>query len=117
MISPSVKHMQIWMARFPKEGSLQGGLRPCVVVSNDLANKHSPVITCCPTTTRRKKPLPTHVKLMAGNGLKADSTVLCEQIISLNKNDDLVCYLGSIDSPIVRQDLYRALKVQLGMMS
>lgn len=62
------------------KGSEQDGERPCIVVGNDYGNKYSPVIQVVPTTTKQKKPMPTHVNVK----LLKDSTVLCEHIRSID---------------------------------
>lgn len=72
----------IYIARLDKdaEGSLQSGNRPVLVVSNDMANKHSPVITVVPITSQMgKRKLPTHVRI-EDCGLPKPSIVLGEQI-------------------------------------
>jgi mRNA interferase MazF len=77
----------IIMVELNNSGSIQSGLRPCVIVSNDKANTHSPVILIAPLTSRTKKELPTHVNLEPSNtnGLSVVSTVLAEQIMAVNK--------------------------------
>ena len=64
------------------ETSVQSGIRPCVVMSNDMANRHSPVITVVPLTSkiRKKQYLPTHVFLnrYRNSGLECHSLALCE---------------------------------------
>ena len=82
---------QIVMAELPtSQGSVQGGLRPCVVVSNDKANKFSPVVICVPLSSNiNKKKLPTHAIITPNeksNRLKRASVALCEQIITITKD-------------------------------
>ena len=82
---------QIVMAELPtSQGSVQGGLRPCVVVSNDKANKFSPVVICVPLSSNiNKKKLPTHAIIKpnpSDNKLKRASIVLCEQIMTITKD-------------------------------
>ena len=82
---------QIVMAELPtSQGSVQGGLRPCVVVSNDKANKFSPVVICVPLSSNiNKKKLPTHAIITpnpSDNKLKRESVALCEQIITITKD-------------------------------
>lgn len=82
------KNGDIYMADLPDDrgGSLQSGSRPVVIISNDLANAYSPVITILPMTSKtEKKKLPTHV-VIKDCGLKKCSIVLAEQIMSINKN-------------------------------
>lgn len=79
---------QIIMADLPPvAGSVQNGLRPCIVISNDKANKFSPNIIAIPLTSRDKKYLPTHHKIepTTTNGLKVPSTALAEQILTISK--------------------------------
>ena len=62
---PTVHRMELWWAALPTvPGHVQHGTRPVVIVSNDLNNTHSPVVSVVPCTTQRRKPtLPTHVYL------------------------------------------------------
>ena len=79
---------QIVMVDLPNMGtSVQCGLRPCIVVSNNKANMYSPNVIVVPLTSRNKKPLPTHYTMQPTrlNGLKVASTALAEQIITLSK--------------------------------
>ena len=68
-----------------ESGSVQKGRRPVVVISNNKGNQFSPVILVAPLTSRKKKHLPTHVDVFANetNGIKSDSTVLCEQLFTI----------------------------------
>lgn len=69
------------------EGSIQGGLRPVVVISNNQANKFSPVVTVVPLSTKikKKRNLPTHVfvPVNESNGLGVHSIALGEQVTSM----------------------------------
>lgn len=75
------------------ETSIQSGIRPCVVMSNNMANRHSPVITVVPLTSKihKKEYLPTHVFLneYRNTGLGCHSLALCEQITSVAFSDIL----------------------------
>ena len=64
-----------------KENSIQGGERPCVIVSNNRGNRYSPNVTIIPLTSRDKKVLPTHVTIKSYN----NSTALAEQIMTIPK--------------------------------
>lgn len=93
---------QIVMAELPtSQGSVQGGLRPCVVVSNDKANKFSPVVICVPLSSNiNKKKLPTHAIITPNeksNRLKRASVALCEQIITITK-DSIRFATGKLNS-------------------
>ena len=71
----------------PVVGSEQGGVRPVLVVQNDVGNKYSPtVIAAAITSQLGKAKLPTHIALSAGDyGLAKDSVVLLEQIRTIDK--------------------------------
>lgn len=79
---------EIWITNidyFEGGTSIQKGLRPCIVVSNDLCNRFSPIITVVPITSKNKRVLPTHVIIGEESGLKCESIALCEQILSIDK--------------------------------
>ena len=105
----------IWFANLPAvAGSIQFGIRPVVIVSNNAANKFSPVITAVPLTSNlHKTVLPTHV-LLREPGLKSPSLALCEQILSVDKSC-LVKRIGSVESSFARLALRHALLVQLNL--
>lgn len=72
----------------PVLGSEQGGIRPVVIIQNDVGNKYSPTVIVAPITSRMNKTkLPTHVKINASEkfGLPKDSVVLLEQIRTIDK--------------------------------
>lgn len=64
-------------------GSEQRAGRPAIIVSNDMANKHSPVVEVVYLTAQPKVDLPTHVTIRSTN---RESTALCEQITSVSKD-------------------------------
>ena len=65
----------------PVVGSEQGGVRPVLVVQNDVGNKYSPTIIVAAVASQMKAKLPTHVELKATNGgLSKNSVVLLEQL-------------------------------------
>ena len=79
----SVKRGEIYYADLsPVVGSEQGGIRPVLIVQNDVGNKHSPtVIAAAITSQRDKSKLPTHIEVSGEKcGLSKDSVVLREQI-------------------------------------
>ena len=84
----SVKRGEIYYADLsPVVGSEQGGIRPVLIVQNDVGNKHSPTVTAAAITSQRdKNHLPTHIEVQADKcGLARDSIVLLEQIRTLDK--------------------------------
>lgn len=74
------------MMEFQGVGSEQSGVRPGIVVQNDVGNRYSPNVIVVPMTTKKKHRQPTHVWLAAKeNGLPRDSTVLCENPERMSK--------------------------------
>ena len=71
----------------PVVGSEQGGVRPVVIVQNDVGNKHSPTVIAAAITSRTEKAkLPTHIEVMADRfGLAKDSVILLEQVRTIDK--------------------------------
>lgn len=65
-----MKRGDVIVAKLPRiGGSVQAGVRPCIVVQNDTGNIYSPVAIVVPLTTENKKRLPTHVKIDLGGGV------------------------------------------------
>jgi len=100
----------------PVVGSEQGGLRPVLVIQNDMGNRYSPtVIVLAITSQLQKARLPTHVLLSAsGHGLERDSVVLAEQVRTLDKRR-----LRERIGRLTREDMAqvgRALAVSLGLI-
>ena len=81
----------------PVIGSEQGGIRPVLIVQNDVGNKHSPTIICAAITSRMNKAkLPTHIELSTEKyDMDKDSVVLLEQLRTIDKKrlKDKVCHL------------------------
>ena len=71
----------VWISDSKAIGSEQRGERPALIVSNDAANEHAPVVTVVWLTTQDKKPLPTHCEVKATE----KSTALCENITTVSK--------------------------------
>ena len=98
----------------PVVGSEQGGIRPVLVVQNDVGNRYSPtVIVLAVTGQINKTRLPTHVPVAAGStGLAKDSVVLAEQIRTLDKRR-LREKIGTL-RPEVMQKVSEAMMISLG---
>ena len=96
--------------------SEQSGIRPILIVSNDMGNKYSPTVIIAPLTSKIKRTdLPVHIKLTKDNenGLELNSVALLEQIRVLDKKR-LYFKIGSI----CKQDLEKVnecLKISLGL--
>ena len=83
----------------PVIGSEQGGVRPVLVIQNDVGNKHSPTVICAAITSRMNKAkLPTHVEIESSRyNMVRDSVILLEQLRTIDKRrlKDKVCHLDS----------------------
>lgn len=91
---------QIYFAQVPSTwGSAQAGYRPVIVVSNNIANRYSAVVTVVPVTSKEKKDLPTHFQVRAG---KVQGTALCEQVITISK-ELLASYSGTLSQKEVME--------------
>ena len=99
------------------QGSMQGGMRPVVVVSDNMANKHSTVITVVPLSTKifKKKNLPTHVFVSAyrAEGLEQHSIALCEQVTALDYGR-IIENMGKVDEETLARST-EAVQVQVGV--
>ncbi len=99
----------------PVTGSEQGGTRPVLVIQNDVGNNHSPTVIAAAITGYVKgKRQPTHVRLKgAACGLFRDSTVLLEQLRTLDKSR-LAEYMGSVGKDKMAE-IDAALKISVGL--
>ena len=83
----------------PVIGSEQGGIRPVLIIQNDVGNRHSPTVICAAITSQmHKAKLPTHVELHSSQyDLAKDSVVLLEQLRTIDKKrlKDKVCHLDN----------------------
>lgn len=84
----TVKRGELWIADLDGIGSEQMGVRPVLIIQNDVGNQHSPVTIVAPLTTKiYKAEIPTHVLIenLKGTGLKTPSMILMEQIRTIDK--------------------------------
>lgn len=100
----------------PVVGSEQGGIRPVLIIQNDIGNKHSPtVIAAAVTSQTGKTKLPTHIEIEPEkSGLKSDSVILTEQIRTIDKSR-LKEKIGHIDDEIIMSKINNALGVSFGL--
>lgn len=111
-----VKRGDIYYADLrPVVGSEQGGVRPVLIVQNDMGNRYSPTVICAAITSKMNKAkLPTHVALEADKyGIVKDSVILLEQVRTIDKSrlKEKVCHL---DSQVIDK-INLALKVSLSL--
>ncbi len=112
----SVKRGEIYYADLsPVVGSEQGGIRPVLIVQNDVGNRHSPTVIAAAITSRLDKAkLPTHISLEAEScGLQKDSIVLLEQIRTIDKKR-LKDRMGSLDTNSMNR-VDNALSISFGL--
>ncbi len=111
-----VKRGEIYYADLsPVVGSEQGGMRPVLIVQNDVGNRHSPtVIAAAITSQKDKSKLPTHISINANQcGLAKDSIVLLEQVRTLDKQR-LKERMGELDGGSMSK-VDNALSVSFGL--
>lgn len=96
---------EIRFAELPMIGSVQGGLRPVLVVQNDMGNQHSSTIEVLPLSTKVLKGsyLPTHVFISPNqdNGLRRDSIILAENVLTIPQELLRHC-LGTVDEATLK---------------
>ena len=112
----NVKRGDIYYADLsPVVGSEQGGLRPVLIIQNDVGNRYSPTVIAAAITSRMgKNRLPTHIDIHADRvGLAKDSVVLLEQIRTLDKRR-LKEKMGHLDEGMMR-NVNSAIAVSFGL--
>lgn len=114
----NIKRGDIYYADLsPVIGSEQGGLRPVLIVQNDIGNRYSPTVIAAAITSRMtKSKLPTHIDINADNvGLAKDSVILLEQIRTIDKTR-LKEKMGHLDDNLM-QNVNNAITVSFGLGS
>ncbi len=112
----TVKRGDIYYADLsPVIGSEQGGVRPVLVIQNDVGNKYSPtVIVAAITSQINKAKMPTHIELSGDDyGLSKDSVILLEQIRTIDKKR-LKEKTGHVDEELL-STISQALKISIGL--
>jgi mRNA interferase MazF len=99
----------------PVVGSEQGGIRPVLIIQNDVGNRHSPTVIAAAITSKiNKNHLPTHIEVDARNyGLARDSIILLEQIRTLDKRR-LKERMGHLDREAMDR-VDRAISISFGL--
>lgn len=99
----------------PVIGSEQGGIRPVLIIQNDVGNKHSPTVICAAITSKMNKAkLPTHIELNAGKyDMVKDSVILLEQLRTIDKKrlKDRICHLDQDIMQVVNNGLMISLEL------
>ena len=106
-----IKRGQIYYADLsPVIGSEQGGMRPVVIIQNDMGNAHSPTtIVACITSVQTKKNMPTHVEIP----LIKDSIILLEQLRTIDKRR-LKNLIAEVDEKTLKA-IDKAINISLGI--
>ena len=109
-----IKRGDIYLADFdPVRGSEQGGIRPCLVISNNIGNRCGPTVIVAAITSKKKNNQPTHCFLEAVQGLEYKSYVLLEQIRAIDKQR-FICYITYLEHEKM-EEVEKAIHVALGM--
>ncbi len=96
-------------------GCEQNGIRPVLILQNNIGNHYSPTIIVAAITSSQKRPLPTHVKIRGVHSLNQESLVLLEQIRTIDRSR-LREWIGSLDKECLGR-VDKALKISLGLYS
>jgi len=113
----NIKRGDIYYADLsPVVGSEQGGLRPVLIIQNDVGNRYSPTVIAAAITSRMGKTrMPTHIDIYADKvGLAKDSVILLEQIRTLDKRR-LKEKMGHLDEEIMNE-VNAAIAVSFGLV-
>ncbi len=99
----------------PVIGSEQGGVRPVLIVQNDIGNKYSPTVIAAAVTSQiNKANMPTHIEIDArSGGLSKDSVILMEQIRTIDK-ERLRDKIGRLDDELMNQ-VDNAIAISFGL--
>lgn len=111
-----IKRGEIYYADLsPVIGSEQGGVRPVLIVQNDIGNKYSPTVIAAAITSQiNKAKLPTHIEISALEyGLQKDSVILLEQIRTIDKKR-LREKIGHLDDELMER-VNEALSISFGL--
>lgn len=100
----------VWAKNPLASGHIQKNMRPYLIISNNKNNEHSTTVLAIPLTTKIKKNLPTHYKIILNNKV---NTVLAEQIVCLNKTD-IDSYIDTVNEYDLKQ-IGDKVKIQLDL--
>ena len=111
-----IKRGEIFLANLePTKGSEQGGIRPCLIIQNDISNKHSPVTIIAAITSKIfEKEYSTNIFISKDeSGLDKNSTIMLNQIRTID-NSRLIKRTGSLDNFTMKK-VDKALKISLAL--
>lgn len=99
----------------PTIGSEQGGVRPVLIVQNNIGNKYSPTVVVLPISSAKRTNMPTHIRICDSKMLPKNSIILAEQIRTIDRNR-LRDYVGSVGLKIMEK-VDKAVKISIGVGS
>lgn len=98
-----MKRGQVWFAKLgSREGSEQAGERPVLIIQNNVGNQFSPTVIVASITDGGKKFVPTHVQIDPRGGLSKPSTILLEQIRTIDKTK-LANYVCTLPADVMKE--------------
>lgn len=101
----------------PPKDRCQAGIRPVVVVQNNVGNANCPTTVIVPISTSLKKLyLPTHILLDPSCGLREKSVAMLEQIRTVDKTEDLLEYVGKINDKATIDAIKRGIAIEMGLI-
>lgn len=116
MIKHGISRGDIYYADLsPVVGCEQGGIRPVLILQNDIGNRHSPTTIVCAITGRPKKPLPTHATITGAGRLSRESFALLEQICTIDRTR-LREWVGRLEQQEM-DEINQALSISVGLAS
>ncbi|RUT48789.1 type II toxin-antitoxin system PemK/MazF family toxin [Paenibacillus anaericanus] len=109
------KRGELWWANLGQgSGSEQQGTRPVLIIQNNVGNRFSTTTIVAAITDADKKPIPTHVQLGNDNGLPNSSTVMLEQIRTIDK-ERLESKIGDLSQTDMRL-ISKAIRISVGLV-
>ncbi len=111
-----IRRGDIWYVKLEgNKHSIQGGERPCIIISNDANNRFSPTVQVLPMTKQIKNMLPVHIKISKEIGLLFDSTLLPEQFTTVGK-PMLLEYVCKCDEELMKE-VEKVVMIQTGIIT
>lgn len=111
-----IKRGEIFLINLePVKGSERGGIRPCLIIQNNISNRYSPTTIIAPITSKKfGKEFPTNITLLkSDSGLEKDSTILLNQITTVDKTR-IIKRIGLLDELLMRK-VNLAIKISLDL--
>lgn len=100
------------------KGSVQGKLRPVLIIQNDVGNKNGPTtVVAAISSVIKKMHMPTHIVLDRTCGLKEKSIAMLEQIRTVDKNTELKEYIGRVRDKQTIHAIKQGLSIELGIIA